>query len=94
MKPRLSKGAWSGNGWPCVDIGPYAQEDFLKVLTHLCVELGVPIPRIHDLLDGYAADLVVEGSRITLFMDPYTFSIAAEREKVRDRVLEALHLLA
>jgi hypothetical protein len=84
------KDRWAGNQWPSIEIDPYEDRHFLPILTHLCGILHVPLPRVVETLDGYAADLEAEGHPVTLLMDNWTFSIAFEDEALRDRVFDAL----
>ena len=87
---QLKKSTWVGNKWPSVDIYPYEYEDFLKVLTQVCSVFGLAAPTVVGVLDGYAADLVIDGVEVKLLMDNWTFSLAAEREPIRDEIFASL----
>jgi hypothetical protein len=76
-----------------VDIYPYEYNDFLKVLTHLCGVFGLIVPPVVDILDGYAADLYIDGVEVKMLMDNWTFSLASEREQTRDRIFASLDRL-
>jgi hypothetical protein len=92
---QIEKSEWTGNKWPSVDIYPYQNEDFLKVLFHVCGAFNLVSPDIIDTLDGYAANLYIESSKVTALMDNWTFSIASEQEAVRDKIfllLEEFHV--
>ncbi|MFC5473727.1 hypothetical protein [Paraherbaspirillum soli] len=93
-KLSLKKSRWTGNKWPSVDIDPYEFDDFLKVVTQLCNTFSVAIPHVIDILDGYATDLVIENSPTKVLMDNWTFSVAAEKEDVRDKIYIALESIS
>jgi hypothetical protein len=78
---------WQGNRWASIDIQPVDTAYFLRLLAHLSNQYGFALPPIIDIIDGYAADFVLLGSRATLHIDTWTFSVAFEEERVRDQVL-------
>ncbi len=69
----LKKSFWEGNKWPSVDIEAYEYDDFIKIITHLAVQLKFRPPEIADILDGYVADFYVNGINATSLMDNWTF---------------------
>jgi hypothetical protein len=90
---QFRKDQWMGNKWASIDIWPNDAVYFPRVLMHLSCSYGFPLPRILDLIDGYAADFQLLTSDATLHIDTYTFSIAFAHEVVRDRVLADLQAL-
>ena len=84
---------WEGNKWPSIDITPNDAAYFLRILAYLSVRYGFTLPRIIDLLDGYAADFQLLGASATIHIDTWTFSLAFADETVRDRVLADLQTL-
>ncbi len=88
--PMLAKSFWEGNKWPCVEIFPYEYDDFIKTIIRLSMVLKFEPPEITDILDGYAAEFKVDGFDAKALMDNWTFSIAAENERIRDRIYDAL----
>jgi hypothetical protein len=91
---QFRKDQWMGNKWASIDIWPNDVMYFPRILTHLTCSYGFPLPRIIDLIDGYAADFQLLSSEGTIHTDSYTFSIAFADEAVRDRVLADLQGLA
>ncbi len=87
---QFSPGYWTGNGWPSIDIEPVDAALLLPILAHLTKTHGFAMPRIIDLIDGYAADFVVEGANATILVDPRTFSLACNNESVRNNLLTEL----
>jgi hypothetical protein len=81
------KDRWQGNRWASIDIQPVDAAYFSRLLTHLSSHYSFVLPLIIDLIDGYAADFVLLGSKATIHIDTWTFSIAFEEEGVRDQVL-------
>lgn len=90
----LFKSEWAGNKWPCVDIDPYDYSEFLIVLHHLCNVFSVDMPSVFSVIDVCIADLEIHGSPVTLHMDNWTFSVAAQDEVVRDLIFDALEHLS
>ena len=86
-------GEWAGNRWPSIDIEPDEHRHFLPVLMHVCATHGVPMPGVVDLLDGYAADFLVDGIECRLLMDIWAFSFGCANIVMRDRVLADLRSL-
>jgi len=50
-------------------------------------------PSVISIIDEYIADLEIHGSPVTLHMDNWTFSIAAQDEAVRDLIFNELEHL-
>jgi hypothetical protein len=88
--PQFFKTQLMANGWPTIDIEPMADTLFFKILDHLCITYHIPTPRIIDTIDGYAADLMLLDSAVSLHIDAWTFAIAFEKHATRDQVLAAL----
>ncbi|HWX02899.1 hypothetical protein [Collimonas sp.] len=86
----FTKSQWVGNKWPSVDIFPYETDDFLVVVSSLCTAFSLPTPNIVDILDGYAADLIIDKFPVQIMMDNWTFSVASESSDVRDAVMNIL----
>ena len=84
------KDQWQGNRWASIDIQPVDAAYFPRLLAHLSNQYGFALPSVTDIIDGYAADFVLLGSKATLHIDTWTFSIAFEEVGVRDRVLADL----
>jgi hypothetical protein len=91
----MQKSNWSGNQWPSVDFdaGDYEYADFLIVLSQICDEFSLEIPDIVETLDGYIAELEVDGDRVTVLLDNWTFSLATPTPARRDAIFEALQSL-
>jgi hypothetical protein len=90
---RFCKDNWLGNKWASIEIWPVDTGYFLKLLAHLSLQYGFTVPPIIDILDGYAADFEILGSKAKIHIDSWTFSIAFEQEAVRDRVIAELQAL-
>ena len=86
----LTKNLWEGDKWTCVEIFPYKYDDFIKTIMRLSMVLNFEIPEIIDILDGYCAEFQVDGFDVKALMDNWTFSIAAENERIRDKIYDAL----
>ncbi len=84
---------WSGQTGENIEIEPVDQSYFLLLLTYLMVTYNVPLPPVVDMLDGYAADFVLLGSRATLQVDTWSFSLRFECKAVRDTVFADLQAL-
>lgn len=82
----LHKSNWTGNGWPSVEVAPYEYADFPKMLLAICAHFSVPTPHVTETLDGYFADLVIEGVAVTMSIDNWSCSVATERSDLRDRI--------
>jgi hypothetical protein len=93
-KLAFAKSTWDGNHWPSIEFAPYEYGDFLVVVTHLCADFGASVPEIIDTLDGYIADIVVDGTTVELLLDNWTFSLATQSEALRDRIFDSLLPLA
>jgi hypothetical protein len=91
---QFHKDQWTGNKWASIDIWPNDASYLPRILAHLACSYGFPLPRIIDLIDGYAADFQLLSSDATIHSDSYTFSIAFADEAVRDRVFADLQALA
>jgi hypothetical protein len=87
---RFRKDRWAGNHWPSIEIEPVDASYFPRLLLHLSHAFAFPMPHIVDTIDGHAADFMVHGSRATMMVDTWTFSIAFEEESVRDTALADL----
>jgi hypothetical protein len=90
MGLEFRKDYWLGNKWASIDIGPVDGAYFPRLLTHLSLRYGFPIPPILDTIDGYAADFEILGSEASIHIDTWNFSIAFEVEAVRDQVMADL----
>ena len=93
-KSSLQKSNWEDNQWLSVEIDPYEAIDFLIVLTSICTSFSIAMPAVIDTLEGYAADLVIQGSPVTLLMDQWTFSVATPNETLRDQIFVVLEKIA
>lgn len=87
------KDRWVGNQWASIAITPESERYFFLILEHLSHRYGFPMPRIIDLIDGYAAEFLIDGTHAILDIDAYTFSIAFVGDNVRDRVFADLQTL-
>lgn len=87
------KSQWLGNKWPSIDLEPFEAWQFIAVLLHLHATYGFELPGVTDILDGYVADFVIDGSPATLAMDNWGTSLAFAEERVRDRVFADLEAL-
>jgi hypothetical protein len=85
----IRKTSWA-NGWLAVEISPYTTHDFEPIVTRVSKALCIAVPNIRVLGDIVAADFVVEGVRASAHLDVWDFSIAAEREELRDRIYSVL----
>lgn len=90
---KYTKGQWSGNKWPCIELDPFEPWQFMAVLLHLQVTYKLDPPKVIDILDGYVADFEIGGCRASLHMDNWWTSLAFAEERVRDRVFEDLQAL-
>lgn len=87
------KEVWLGNRWPGIEIEPVEAAYFPRVLLWLSKRHGFAMPRVQDTLDGHAAEFTILGSRATMLVDAWSFSIGFEQEAARDEVLAELAAL-
>jgi hypothetical protein len=91
----LGKSTWEGNHWPSVEFDQYEYEysDFLIVLTQVCEAFTVEIPEIVGTLDGYNSEIAIDGQRVVVLIDNWTFSLATPTTTLRDKIFDALEPL-
>jgi hypothetical protein len=91
----LGKSNWEGNHWPSVEFDQYEYEysDLLIVLTHVCDAFAVEIPEIVGTLDGYTAEIAIDGQRVVVLIDNWTFSLATPSTTLRDNIFDTLEPL-
>jgi len=89
----FSEDRWVGNKWASIEIEPVDGVYFLPVLFYLTTTYHFPQPHIIDGIDGYLTSFRLLDCDAILTIDTWTFSIAFERDHIRDTVLEALRAL-
>ncbi len=86
----FQKDRWIGNQWASIDIEPVDAVYFLPILHYLMETYRFPQPMIIDTIDGYTAEFYLLNRATILSIDTWTFSIAFERDAIRDTVYDKL----
>jgi hypothetical protein len=84
---------WAGNQWASIEIEPLGATYFYSILDFLAETFKFAMPSVFQAIDMYAADFILLGSYATLSLDSYSFSIAFDKEDVRDQVFAMLRAL-
>jgi len=86
----FTKSRWVGNKWASIEIDPVDASYFLPVLYILMTTYKFPPSKVIDSIDGYIVDFRLHDCQATMSIDTWTFSIAFERDEVRDSVFDML----
>ena len=89
--PRFRKAKWLGNNWASIEIIPDGEIYFLPIFHYLITTYNIPKPQIIPDMDGFIVEeFKLLNSRVLMGIDTWEFSIAFEKDTVRDTVFDAL----
>lgn len=87
---RVFQYQWHPHSRPNLEIEPVDQQLFYPLVYYLCWYYQLPPPTIHETLDGYIADLIIEQRLVMIQLDTWSFGLLCHDQAQCDQLREVL----